>query len=357
MKKLLRKILPNNLKEQARMLRDFINYTMIVFFSKSKFLSSIYYSLFDNSFHRQHQAVLEGRIKYQQSLVKIEESCTLLRRNIHRLEKGLIMKPRRDVFATGFIAETVDAFQVAAKQNALSGHEGKWFKDVLNEYFSIVGDDHVINLAKRQYSNICEQYNFDNDSKKSIPYKYSEIVRSNISFDELGTLFKQRRSVRWYKDESVDIKLINKAINIANQAPSACNRQPFKFYTVINKQLVKQVADCAMGTVGFSHNLPIIIAVVGDLSAFPAERDRNVIYIDGSLITMQLMLALETLGLSTCAINWPDIEERDNMLSELLELPKYERTIMLLAVGHADPDGGIPYSQKKDSSNLVKVIK
>ena len=71
---------------------------------------------------------------------------------------------------------------------------------------------------------------------------------------------------------------------------------------------------------------------------------------------MQLMLALETLGLSTCAINWPDIESREKMLDSLLSLGKHERTIMLLAVGYADPDGGIPYSQKKDSFDLIKVV-
>ena len=101
----------------------------------------------------------------------------------------------------------------------------------------------------------------------------------------------------------------------------------------------------------------MIIAVVGDLSSYPAERDRHVIYIDGSLVTMQLMLALETLGLSTCAINWPDVENREQKLDKLLNLNKYERTIMLLAVGYADPQGGIPFSQKKNSLDLVKVIK
>jgi hypothetical protein len=55
-----------------------------------------------------------------------------------------------------------------------------------------------------------------------------------------------------------------------------------------------EVAATAMGTAGFSNNIPALIAVVGDLSAYPAERDRHVIYIDGGLATMQLMLAFET---------------------------------------------------------------
>lgn len=356
MKNLLKKIIPKNAINNFRKLISFIDKSAISVFSKTKVTSSLYYLIFNKSFMREHQSVLKGRVKYYQSLERIEDSCVLLRRNIHRLEKGLIMQPRRDVFGKAFIGETVDAFVLAVKQNALKESEGNWFNDVLSKYFEVVSSSLEIDSARKKYESVCQENKILNRAK-SIPYARESIKETNISFEQLEVLFKQRRSIRWYEDKAVDISLINKAVDIATQAPSACNRQPFKFHTVMNKDKVKKVADCAMGTTGFSHNLQTIIAVVGDLSAYPAERDRHVIYIDGSLVTMQLMLALETLGLSTCAINWPDIETREKMLDELLGLNKHERTIMLLAVGYADPKGGIPFSQKKNCSDLIKVIK
>ena len=96
--------------------------------------------------------------------------------------------------------------------------------------------------------------------------------------------------------------------------------------------------------------------MVGDLSAYPGERDRHLIYIDGSLAAMQLMLAFETLGLSTCSINWPDVEAAEQKLEKLLDLKPYERPIMLLSVGYAQDKGGIPYSQKKDAQVLIKKV-
>jgi nitroreductase len=69
---------------------------------------------------------------------------------------------------------------------------------------------------------------------------------------------------------------------------------------------------------------------------------------------MQLMLSLETLGLSSCPINWPDIENNERKLANLLNLNIYERPVMLMAVGYAHPEGGIPYSQKKGVSVLVR---
>ncbi|MBE0459499.1 nitroreductase family protein [Pseudoalteromonas prydzensis] len=356
MKTFLKRIAPITLLIKIKKLVDKVDQLAILIFAKTKMTSSLYYFLFNSSFMREHQSVLKGRIKYYESLESIEDSCVLLRRNIHRLEKGLIMRPRRDVFGNAFIGETVSSFILAIEQDAVKESERTWFIDVLSEYFEVVSSSPEIDAAREEFYRVCSGSKISNQSK-SIPYSHKSIPKADISFEQLEMLFKQRRSVRWYEDRDVDVNLIRKAVNIATQAPSACNRQPFKFHTVTNKGLVKKVADCAMGTVGFSHNLKTIIAVVGELSSYPAERDRHVIYIDGALVTMQLMLALETLGLSTCAINWPDIESREKMLDELLGLKKYERTIMLLAVGYADPEGGIPYSQKKDCTDLIKVVK
>ena len=116
------------------------------------------------------------------------------------------------------------------------------------------------------------------------------------------------------------------------------------------------MALCAGGTPGWAKGIPCTIAIIGDLSAYPRERDRHLIYVDGSLASMQLMLALETLGLSTCPINWPDIEREEKKMATLLKLKPYERPVMLLSVGYALNQGGIAYSQKKNANTLIKQV-
>ena len=113
-------------------------------------------------------------------------------------------------------------------------------------------------------------------------------------------------------------------------------------------------ASLAMGTVGFAENIPALAVVVGDLSCYQEYRDRHLIYIDASLAAMQFMLALETLGLSTCPINWPDIEVREQKMQKLLNLPAFQRPVMLIAIGYADPEALIAYSQKKDVEQLIR---
>lgn len=353
MKQLLVKLLPKNAISTLKNKIDGVDLMAIRLFSKNGFLASFYYTFFSRQFYREHKAVLDGRLSYEQSLAQVGESCILLRRNIHRLEKGLIMQPRREIFADGYILETVECYNSAIDSTVLCSEEKKWATDVLTRYFEVVGHNSKTDKARSIFSPVDKS----GDKTLSVPYAYSELPDCPVDYDQLLTLFKRRRSVRWYQDKPVDMADIRKAVNASSLAPSACNRQPFEFHVVNDSDKATDIANCAMGTVGFSDNLPCIIAIVGNLNAYPAERDRHIIYIDASLASMQLMLALETLGLSTCSINWPDVEQREKMLNKKLKLQYHERVVMLLAVGYADKEGGIPFSQKKTDSLLVKEVK
>jgi nitroreductase len=224
----------------------------------------------------------------------------------------------------------------------------------------VVKDTHLISQARDEYSRIklnlgLESYGYETNTSSFSPYPLSQRPQSTISFDQLHSLFLRRRSVRWYLQKPVPEELIRKAINSAALAPSACNRQPYRFIVANVPALAARIAECAGGTGGFAHQVPSIIVVIGDLSAYPKERDRHLIYIDASLVSMQLMLAAETLGLSTCPINWPDVNSSEKKIQALLRLPEYERVIMLIAIGFGDPKSGIPYSQKKQDSLIMQM--
>ena len=352
MKKLLKKVLPASLILKLLGIKPSINLYFIRLVASNGFLASLYFTFFSSQFRREHKAVLQGRLAYARSLKQIGVSCVLLRRNIHRLEKGLIMQPRRKIFAEDYIGETVNCYLNALNSKELCTEERKWATDVLAAYFSVVGSSKLIDAARRNFQAV----NSPLQGSESIPYPHKTLPECPVSYQQLYTLFQRRRSVRWYQPIPVADSLIQQAVQAAALAPSACNRQPFRFYVVNDAAKAATVAQCAMGTVGFADNLQCVIAVVGDLSAYPDERDRHVIYIDGALAAMQLMLACETLGLSTCPINWPDIEQREQMLAQKLGLAYYQRTIMLLAVGYAQADGGIAFSQKKVTPTLIKDV-
>lgn len=123
----------------AKIKGELLNETLPKICYKSSILSSLYYVLFSSSFSRENQAVLAGKAKHIRETVKIKSNYFLLVRNTHRLEKGLLMRPRREVFATGFIKETVDSYiGIFEKQKEGNDLQSKWFTDVLSEFLKFV---------------------------------------------------------------------------------------------------------------------------------------------------------------------------------------------------------------------------
>jgi len=276
-----------------------------------------------------------------------------LRRNIHRIEKGLIMEPRRDVFAKEYLNATVTDFSsLCSNKDRLVGIDSdlvQWANDVLDEYFSVVKlDEPFIKAAKEIYDSVAI-VNLQQIPKKRVIYE-----NSDLSFESLHTLAYQRRSVRWYDEKLVPRDLVEQAMSVGLLAPSACNRQPFHFIYYDDPELVSKIGSYPSGTGGISHNFPAVMVVVGDLSAYEHLRDRHLIYIDASLAAMSFVLALETVGLSSCMINWPDIPVREKAMRETVPLEQYERVVMLISIGYAKKESLIPYSTKKSASDVIR---
>lgn len=273
----------------------------------------------------------------------------LLRRNAHRLEKGLIMRPRRDVFALDYIEETVSAYAAAldAERNGKGPcpEQLQWVGDVLEQYFAVVGSHPKIEPLRQAFAalprprRVCPQ--------PLVPYRRDISSPPPVAYDDLAALAQRRRSVRWFLPKAVPRELIDKAMLIAAQSPSACNRQPFVFRIFDDPDLVQKVASIPYGVIGYEHQIPVIVVIVGQLRNFFDARDRHLIYIDGALAAMSFVLALESLGLSSCCINWPDLPDRESKMAELLNLEPDERPVMLIALGWPDPEGLVPRSVKK----------
>lgn len=327
-------------------------------FHHSRFLSSLYYTIFNPTFHREHKAVLSGKVKHIKEAEEVKANYFLLVRNIHRIEKGLLMRPRRDVFAVEFLTETIDSYiGIMEKKSEDQNPQFKWFTDVLGEYFNVCKFHPIIDEQRKRFMKvrtIGPISGLDCSGPISIPYYRNVSSFAKISYEEFYKLNKQRRSVRWFLDKPVERELIDKAILAAIQAPSACNRQPFEYHVIDDKEKLKNAVELPMGTKGYGHSIQAFIVAVGNLDAYFDERDRHLIYIDASLANMSLMLAFETLGLASCPINWPDIESREIKMEKFLKLKPYQRPIMCIGIGYPDPEGMVAYSEKRTLDQIRK---
>lgn len=312
-------------------------------------LASLFYATVSAAFGREHRAVVHGIRRYKELTRTASQTNYQLRRNVHRLEKGLIMRPRRPVFAADYIGQTVTAYRRVAVAGAsdpalVDPDELRWAHDVLAEYFAAVGHDRAVDRARSEFASAPDLEEID---ARFIPYRRALDEEPPIGVEALMALAHRRRSVRWFLPLPVPHDLVDRALEVAAQSPSACNRQPFEFRIFDDPPLVRTIAAVPLGTKGFADNLPMIAVVVGRLHAFRTERDRHLIYIDGGLAVMSFILALEAEGLSSCCINWADLPAQERDIMRILNLQQDERVVMMIGIGYPDPDGLVPYSQKK----------
>lgn len=308
--------------------------------------SALYYTFVSRAFDREHYAVAVAVRRNLRS--RNEVALYRLRRNIHRLEKGLLMRPRRTPFALDYIDETVDLLVDLESSPNIQKHEDlAWANDVLNEYFEAVGEDQRVAGVRQRF----DEGRPVGTNRTRVP-ALRQPGSQTLDYDQFLSLMRQRRSVRWFQQRSVPRELIDRAVAAASHAPSGCNRQPYTYWVIDDPELVREVSGIPLGTAGFRDNIPVIVCLVGDLSAFFGERDRHGIYVDASLSAMAFMLALESQGLSSCPLNWPDIAKLERRARATLDLEAYERIIMFIAVGYADPDGMVAHSQRRGIENV-----
>lgn len=323
------------------------NRGVLAFGGGSRIGATVYSLLGFVTFNREQWSILAGRRAYYRNLNKARATHVELRRNVHRLEKGILMRPRRDVFARDYILETVEYYEVAARANgatSIDAEELAWARDVIGEYFALVAPgDPLVDRARAQFDQVPEVVT-DGTAK---PYAQGTIASSGVTYEQFLALTKQRRSIRWFLDKPVDRDLIDLAMTAARQAPSACNRLPYEFLVFDEPEQVAKVAAIPFGAAGYAHQIPTLVVVKGRFDSYFSPRDRHVPYIDASLAAMSFMFALETLGLSSSVINWPDFEPLERKMAKTVSLAPHERVIMLIAVGHADPTALVAHSQKK----------
>ncbi|HQP91851.1 MAG TPA: nitroreductase family protein, partial [Candidatus Omnitrophota bacterium] len=156
----------------------------------------------------------------------------------------------------------------------------------------------------------------------------------------LLNLIKNRQSVRSYTQEPVARELIEKCIEAARLAPSACNSQPWYFVIVDSPELKNKLAEKiftgAFSMNAFAKNAPVIIAVVSEKVPFLTKLGgmiRNTAYylMDVAIATEHLVLEAEELGLGTCWIGWFNEKE----CKKILHIPRDRKIDCVITLGYS----------------------
>jgi len=160
-----------------------------------------------------------------------------------------------------------------------------------------------------------------------------------ITSGQLLDLFAARQSERQYLPTPVPEEALQRILEAARLAPSACNAQPWHFVVVDDPGLKNQVADAAAGKlVGLNHwtkQAPVIIAVVQEKANLTSKigtaiKGTEFPSYDVAIAVAQLCLQATVEGLGTCIVGWfnqPGVKK-------LLGIPKQKTLPLLVVLGY-----------------------
>lgn len=175
--------------------------------------------------------------------------------------------------------------------------------------------------------------------------------------DTLTHVIEKRYSVRSYHTRPVPREIIEKMLDAARCAPSACNAQPWRFIVVDNPTIREKLVEKGLGIVvpnHFAKSAPVIIVACADTSFLLHTVASTISRIDYHLLDIgaaieNMLLTATALGVGTCWMGW----FREKNIKMLLKIPKRVQVVSLIAVGYPASDEKIPERKRREKTKII----
>jgi len=288
----------------------------------------------------------------QNTFEKKESEITL---RYHSLEKGFLYKPIKYRFAREKVTQLHILFKDdEVLRNTNRAHIQSAIANLIN-YYEIHQESNVDISSYFSKENYLFYKGILVNPLKSTKSHTFESYFSNTDGD-FNQFSNSRCSVRNFTGEKIAVEKLKKVVNLANNAPSVCNRQPIKLYLVENKNLIDKIFEIQGGLKGYSSELSQMIIVSCDRSYFYSVGERNQLYIDGGIYLMNLLYALHYYQIAACPAHWGMPVGADKKMRELLKLPETLQIICLVAIGVPTDNFMTTLSLRKKSDENFQII-
>ena len=168
------------------------------------------------------------------------------------------------------------------------------------------------------------------------------------AYNEFMTIATQRYSCRNYSERKIERDVITLVIDAARLAPSACNRQPWKFIVLDNGDLMHEIAAC-YGREWITEAPALIVAVGEHEAAWHREDGKDHTDIDLAIAVEHICLAAATLGLGTCWVCNFDARR----CSRALGLKDSEEPVAIIPIGYPQTSN-LPEKKRKPLEEIIE---
>ena len=156
------------------------------------------------------------------------------------------------------------------------------------------------------------------------------------SFLELAL---SRQSDRAFdKNRQIEREVLERIIEAARLAPSACNGQPWHFTVITDKELLPEVgrATSSLGMNTFVKDAAALVLITHEGTNITSKlgssiKDKDFPIMDIGIASAYLTLAAEDEGIGSCILGWFD----EKKVKELTGRPANKRLMLIVALGYA----------------------
>lgn len=160
-------------------------------------------------------------------------------------------------------------------------------------------------------------------------------------------IIRKRRSIRLYEEKPVEQEKLNRVLEAGRLAPSADNRQPWRFIVVTNDE-VKEKLRASYDEEWFVSAPVIIIGCAVPKEAWVRMDGQEYWMVDVAIAMQNMILVATELGLGTCWI--ADFDEE--AARKALKLSQSVRIVAMTPLGYPTEEKR-PVRNRKSLSEIV----
>ena len=281
---------------------------------------------FRRKYRKIHRAVLVAKETLRKQ-PNTERTALLL---CHALEKGMGMPSVK----VGFGKEKADRLVNHLKTLITEGKQDSYAVQeslaILKAYCDFQDQCHVeMGDIKTETIQLYQKY-----------HRYCEGGYQILSYDgefsqgssiDYASFVNSRHSMRTYSQEAISRQELLGVMELAKRAPSACNRQPWKFYCSERAETNQKIMR-AVPPQPFLEDIPYYGVVTVDTDMFSDEEIYQW-FINGGIFLGYLGLAFHQKGIGSCIFQFPVFSKEAESLREAVQIPDHEAIIAIVGFG------------------------
>jgi len=153
---------------------------------------------------------------------------------------------------------------------------------------------------------------------------------------EVMNELRYRYSTRSFSDRDLDDDVLQSILEAGRIAPSAKNRQPWRFIIIKTPEMKKKIENAAFGQ-DYVGEAPVVIAACSTNIDYRMPNGQSAHPIDIAFAASQMTIQAASKGVGSCIVSTFNEDE----VKDLLSVPFSMQVVMLILLGYPGTEPGI----------------